>query len=89
MGEKEHRHRVFCRLEKWCIFALAAFVAGWLCLRYVIVPSFDTRGKSLREKEIMRMLNDSLYNDAASIHLPAYVDKVKIINSQRFTSCIK
>lgn len=69
--------RKFSKTEKWGLRFLFLFIAGWIGL--VIFLSLQGDSKiSLRANDLRRILNSEIYSSKENIHLPEYVDKVRI-----------
>lgn len=66
------------RTEKWGLRFLLLFVAGWLGLLVYIWMMTDNL-VSLRQNDIKRQLNSEIFSSMDNIHLPEFVDKVKIL----------
>ena len=79
------RKKTFTRFEKLGMLALVLFIAGWLVAPRMFNVVMGNSNRSLMEKDLMRRLNDSLYHNAANIHLPAYVDKLKFQENDSIT----
>ncbi len=72
-------------VERWGVRALFLFVIGWIAL-LIFLGFFLGDGKvTVKAEDIRRTLNLELFSDAANIHLPHYVDRVKIFEKDSVT----
>ena len=79
------RKKLFTRIERLGMLSLVLFIAAWLAAPLMIRVVMGSSENSLWEKDVMRRLNDSLYQDAANIHLHAFVDKVRFLDKDSIT----
>lgn len=69
--------RKFSKTEKWGLRFLFLFIAGWIGLAVFLSLQGDNK-VSLRANDLRRILNSEIYSSKENIHLPEYVDKVRI-----------